>query len=792
MINSVVLKGTKRKRRCGIAFLSLLLTFSFCMGGCGQQPPEETGETGGIESSREIPGSTELPSIAGTEGQMELRGSHRLEELHCPDPDLCLQELQGQGLSLKKYPFQLTAEGIVYRELCVQDEETNVWQGTYVQKLDQPYESWTIEAVPFLYSDGEREFTILEHYYHQGVLAFCVLLDSTEDWTYYWASCDEAGNVVEVLGEIPESIDSGRYEYPFTVNQAGGIFACAEWDDREMLCLNQKMEIEKKITPPNSSWHMEGVVSDASGEKVCWYGYDSNKVGAYDLSGKSVFETEISVCGFSPQIDMSGEGEVYVASSQKLWQVYGKELQLLCDFYLCDYPWEKLYGMKTQEDGSILLFGELDDNYCMVRALERTEAEKAEKDEKEEIVIAFEYNHAAMQKSINRFNGQSDRYHITAILKEDDEDWMDYDRRIQLEISAGRGPDIVSGDLIVDMSGYLKNGYFANLEGVIEDESQYLAAAFEGGRTDGVLYGMPYDFYMQYAVYSEDFTEGRTSWTLPELMKAVEDSEAEILQYDFDGFDIVMWYGLYDNDNTAYIDWEKGESHLSEEPFLELLDFAGRYGDKNERNRWGGGEKEGLLLQSGRAVATAPYSFMYNFDELHSLDACFDGKPALLGYPRTEGNGIYAVSRYLYVSSTSDCQEGAKDFLRFLLSEEEQSKYMNFKEDASVYGYRPYFPVNLNSFRQLVDYRRDKDMSSTHTSFDSRGLGDYDLSGLTEKQLEEIDFLLENIRPSNWYAAQIRGIIWEELEPYFAGDKTAEQAAAILNNRVQLYLDERK
>lgn len=594
-----------------------------------------------------------------------------------------------------------------------------------------------------------------------------------------------------MLGEIPESIDVYWYGYVFNVNSVGGIYACAERDSRQMLCLNQKMETEKKVTPPDLSWYMDGVVSNASGDKVCWYGNRGNKVGAYDLSGTLVFEAEVSVCGFSPQIDMSGEGEVYVASSQKLWQVRGEELQLLCDFYLCDYPWGKLYGMKTQEDGSILLFGELDGSHCLARALAITEAEKAEKDGKEEIIIAFEYNHAAMQKSISRFNRQSDRYHITAILKEDNEDWMDYDKRIQLEISTGKGPDIVSDDLVVDVSGYLKNGYFANLEGVIEDESQYLAAAFEGGRTDGVLYGIPYDFYMQYAVYSEDFTEGRTSWTLPELMKAVEDSEAEILQYDFDGFDIVMWYGLYDNDNTAYIDWEKGESYLSEEPFLELLDFARRYGDKNERNRWGGGEKEGLLLRSGRAVATAPDSFMYDFDELHSLDACFDGKPELLGYPRTEGNGIYAVSRYLYVSSTSDCQEGAKEFLRFLLSEEEQSKYMNFEADASVYGYRPYFPVNLNSFRQLVDYRRDKDMSNIGVSSDSHGLGGYDLSGLTEKQLEEIDFLLENIRPGNWYAALIRGIIWEELEPYFVGDKTAEQAA-VLNNRVQLYLDERK
>ena len=44
----------------------------------------------------------------------------------------------------------------------------------------------------------------------------------------------------------------------------------------------------------------------------------------------------------------------------------------------------------------------------------------------------------------------------------------------------------------------------------------------------------------------------------------------------------------------------------------------------------------------------------------------------------------------------------------------------------------------------------------------------------------------------NRYAREIQGMISEELMPYFAGQKTAEEVAGILNSRVQLYLDERK
>lgn len=777
------MKKTGKWQNRSFVILSLFLVFVLGMGGCGQQPSEEAGKTEEIEGSQESSGIPALPSIAGTEGQASLRGSYRLEELNFPDPDFCLLGIHGENLKVISFQFHLTTDGIVYRSLITMDTQSNTKQGHYIQKLEPPYESWTLTAIPFLYSDGESEYKLGNPYLHQESIAFRDL--SREDGIECWASCDEDGNVIEVLGEFPEPIQSDYNNYILTVGRAGNLYAHNEYGDR-MFCLNREMEVEREVSTFNLMT-MDGVITDASEEKVYWYGHADSEVGIYDFSGELIAEVDISICGSSPQIDMSGNGEIYMASSSKMWQLQGEERKFLCDFSLYDYPWEELYSMKIQEDGSILLFGRLDGDYCLVRALEGT---KTGQENRQEIIIAFLDKHVGMQKSISRFNRQNDQYHITAILKEDDENWIDYDKRIQLEISAGKGPDIISDDLVVDMSGYLKNGYFISLEGLIDDESQYLAAAFEGGRVNGELYGMPYDFAMQFAAYSEDFAKGRTSWTLPELMKAVENSDAEILQYDYDGLDIVMWYGLYDNDNTAYIDWEKGESHLTEAPFLELLNFARRYEDKNAGKSSSNRETEGELLLSGRAFATAPYIYMCDFDELHALDVCFAGKPALLGYPRTEGNGIYAASRYLYVSSTSDCKEGAMAFLRFLLSEEEQSRYMICKVGDNDFGYIPYFPVNLNAFEKLVSYRFN--WESDVVEYTTRGLVGHDLSGLTEKQLEEIDFLMENIRPDNWYAREIRSIISEELAPYFAGVKTAEQAAEVLNRRVQIYLDERK
>ena len=38
---------------------------------------------------------------------------------------------------------------------------------------------------------------------------------------------------------------------------------------------------------------------------------------------------------------------------------------------------------------------------------------------------------------------------------------------------------------------------------------------------------------------------------------------------------------------------------------------------------------------------------------------------------------------------------------------------------------------------------------------------------------------------------ELESILEEELEPYFSGDRSLEETVEILDNRVQVYLDER-
>ena len=62
---------------------------------------------------------------------------------------------------------------------------------------------------------------------------------------------------------------------------------------------------------------------------------------------------------------------------------------------------------------------------------------------------------------------------------------------------------------------------------------------------------------------------------------------------------------------------------------------------------------------------------------------------------------------------------------------------------------------------------------------------------LTDEQIAVFGDMIDNALPGQYSVTPLEGIFREELAPYFEGQCTAEEATEKLNNRVQLYLDER-
>jgi len=63
---------------------------------------------------------------------------------------------------------------------------------------------------------------------------------------------------------------------------------------------------------------------------------------------------------------------------------------------------------------------------------------------------------------------------------------------------------------------------------------------------------------------------------------------------------------------------------------------------------------------------------------------------------------------------------------------------------------------------------------------------------LTQERVEEYLEALEEVRPLPVYAEPVLEIVLEEAGSYFGGDKDIREVSAVIENRVQLYLDENR
>ena len=719
---------------------------------------------------------------------------YHIQETSIPDPDEGLLDVFGEVTRVVEQDLMLK-DGTFYRiAQCWEMDGYDVRQiKHFVQILEPPYQEWVSYEVGILYADGlyrvpvrvldmeDDQLLILGHNVERCILA-------------RWQPGMDVPDKVhdnEYDNRIQDLKDCEMYR------TGEGVFCAYVRSGHTITMLDGTLKVQE-TKELGTEAIVYGVTEEPGSGELLWYG-TRNKVfgvwrledGTAVLSDDTVGDTVLGSDNIQFHRGVEQDGGLYLADNQGLWRMEEGDVTEFCHFSDRSYILEEFYSMEVMEDGSLLLFVKCDGEKLLLRI----EGNQVPLPEKQVITLATRLSgKSSLDRAISRFNRSNELYRIELLTPEANVMAPDYNAKnqeftdwIQMETAAGRGPDLFSFE-VINAPDMVKNGYLQSLEGVLEDEDAYWKAALDSGRIQGELYGIPYDcFYLMLTTYSKSFTGGRQSWTLPELMEAVRSSDADMLQCHLDGTAIVLAYGLYDNDNKAYIDWENKVSHLTEEPFLELLEFAKKYADK-EQNGW---TDDSRAVQEGRTVAVNPRVFggMQDFSYMGELEEIFSGEPAHLGYPRSEGNGIYVMPRLFYLNARSDKREGVEVFLRYLLSEETQRRHVEFSVNdfQPVVGESaaqvPGLAVRLSALERSIELALQKGL-------DSFAYGRHD--GLSEEQAQWVQFFIENAQPGIFYVKEIEDIIFEELEPYFQGQRSAEEAARILDNRVQLYLDERR
>lgn len=577
--------------------------------------------------------------------------------------------------------------------------------------------------------------------------------------------CLTQDGVSKVVCDYPEEIWEIRGETSYYLDRDGRLYIYIG-EEKNIRCYSASLQFEKMIPVPDQVY---GILQKNAGEDVYWYGVGTDKypVIANLTTGKTLVEN-IKEVGTDYRACFAPDGSIYLADAQNLWNFKDGELTKVYPFVKQDYLITNLYDIECDRQGEVRLLVEMDRELVV---LEMKEVDFLP--EKQEIIFADSFQDSIMLKRIARFNRQSEQYHVSYLTPGPDEDVVEFRERIQLEISNGKGPDLLTNYFISHPEGLVEKGYLAEMEDVISDSSLYMQGALDNGRINGVLYAFPYDCSFDFVSYDKDVLGDRTSISLQEFMEMVEESDAQVVQKNLNGVDFIIKYVLYDDENPDYIDWVSGKSYLADPKFIRILEFAKKYADDDNMDK--------------KAFA---YKNDYSFNQLGDIKEIynfFDGNAVLLGYPCKEGNGIYVNTGLIYLNANSGSMEGAREFLGFLVSEREQKRYFSYCfeiEDGSIVdsGIIPFYSIMRNAYAGIIKDTIEQDADSV------KYLGEIPFN---EDMVDQFYFILDHAKAGDSKVNQISGMIEEELAPYFGGDITAAQAAENLQSRVQLYLNER-
>lgn len=344
------------------------------------------------------------------------------------------------------------------------------------------------------------------------------------------------------------------------------------------------------------------------------------------------------------------------------------------------------------------------------------------------------------------------------------------------ELTAGDGPVLIDTFL----TGFEEQEkLWEPLDDVLEQlgiTEELVPSALELGRIDGTLYGIVTNFRLCTLVTGDSDLK---DWDYDAFLQCVEERPELEAIFDFYGGN----YGTYfitsflshGIDDTYFWDEEAGTMSFDSSKFRRVLELAKKYCVRKEGVQAGRSLLEGKTLCNELRIARP--------EEL-ALCRIYYGEDAnYIGYPTKDGNAHFIESggSPLAVRRTATEEEKvvAAAFIDLCLSYEAQTQAAKERVFA--------LSVRWDVLEDQIAAMDEGSMPSLGT-LGQIMLGDDLNVELDRKTLLD---LIDQAKPRKYFPPELRNILFEELDQYFAGDITEDMVIRNLESRVGLYFGER-
>ena len=395
------------------------------------------------------------------------------------------------------------------------------------------------------------------------------------------------------------------------------------------------------------------------------------------------------------------------------------------------------------------------------------------------------------------FNKQSEKYRIE--IKEYGEGDKDYETMMNLwsaDLSSGNGPDIIDMYYCpVGLKELVDMGVVEDLYPYLDKDEElnrddYIENAMKAYELDGKLYAIMRCFGISTVIGKvSDVGEGST-WTLDDVFALMDakGSNAELFEYTtkYNALQMMM-----QTNEDLFVDEESGECNFEDEEFIKILEFANRFPKEVEYdpNAPGAMEKirNGELLLIKDSVTSVQQYQLYEYQF---------GEPVnLIGYPTTKESGtmIEPNGTKAAMNVNSENKEGVWEFFRFLLEKERQENLQSANGG---------FPV----MRSALEKQFEKDMQAEYYedvdgekkekpkgwwSAGKNGEVTVEVYAASKEQTDKVREMIETAQKHHVDSKMLE-IIMEEAQSYFDGQKSVQEAASLIQSRMQIYINEKR
>jgi ABC-type glycerol-3-phosphate transport system substrate-binding protein len=168
----------------------------------------------------------------------------------------------------------------------------------------------------------------------------------------------------------------------------------------------------------------------------------------------------------------------------------------------------------------------------------------------------------------------------------------------------------------------------------------------------------------------------------------------------------------------------------------------------------------------------------------YQFNGQFGEEVTFIGFPCEGRNGSVINANMNFVIS-KECKQidGAWEFVRYFLTDEYQET-IEWE-----------LPVNKEAFDKLAQkaterpYYMDGDQKVEYDEYIYINGEEFILPPMSQEQVDSIVAFIETVDKVSYYDEQVQAIIDEDAAPFFDGAKSAADAASVIQNRVQVYVN---